>query len=66
MEKAGFNIIGILVRTTNKDNQAAKDLDKLWECFFSENIMGKIPNKATSEVYADGYNQYMEGNMAKR
>ena len=41
----GFKIIGISTRTTNKDNQSKEDLGKLWERFFSEKIIEKVPNK---------------------
>ncbi len=46
----GFNIIGISTRTTNKNNQSKEDLGKLWERFFSENIIEKIPNKSSYEI----------------
>lgn len=47
----GFIIAGISVRTHNADNKAAEDLGKLFSCFFSEQIMTQIPDKATDEVY---------------
>ncbi len=49
---APFQIIGISVRTSNQDNQAATDIPALWNQFISDNIMGKIPNKVDSEVYS--------------
>lgn len=48
----GFKLIGISTRTTNKDNQAAKDLERLWGDFHTNKIMEKIPNKQSNEVYA--------------
>lgn len=33
-----FNIIGISVRTTNENDQAAKDIPALWKRFISEGI----------------------------
>ena len=42
----GFKIIGISRQTTNKDNQSAQDLAKLWEKFFGE----KSQNGENSEV----------------
>ncbi len=48
----GFKLIGISTRTTNKNNQASKDLEKLWRDFFAQNIMEKIPKKKSNEVYA--------------
>lgn len=47
-----FNIIGIKIRTTNKDMQAAKDIPALWEQFMSKNVREKIPNKQNNDVYA--------------
>ena len=48
----GFKLIGISTRTTNKDNQASRDLEKLWGEFFGENILEKIPNKQSTAIYA--------------
>jgi predicted transcriptional regulator YdeE len=59
----GFKLIGIATRTTNKNNQAAQDLGKLWGNFFTENIMEKIPNKISSNiiaVYTDYKNDYTD------
>ena len=47
-----FMIIGISVRTTNENNQAAKNIGDLWSKFMSENILGAIPNKIDSTVYS--------------
>lgn len=47
-----FQIIGISVRTTNENNQAATDIVKLWDKFMSEGILSKIPNKVGEEVYS--------------
>ncbi|WP_338760427.1 effector binding domain-containing protein [Bernardetia sp. ABR2-2B] len=46
-----LNIIGISVRTTNENEQAAKDIPALWEKFMSESTTEKIPNKISNEVY---------------
>ncbi|MEO7313952.1 MAG: GyrI-like domain-containing protein [Ginsengibacter sp.] len=48
----GFKLIGISTRTTNKNNQAATELQKLWGNFFAENILERIPNKQSNEIYA--------------
>lgn len=48
----GFNVIGIKIRTTNKDMQVAKDIPAFWQQFMSENIVEKIPNKLDASVYA--------------
>jgi predicted transcriptional regulator YdeE len=47
-----LKIIGISVRTTNKDNQSAQDIGKLWGQFYSENILEKIPNKVNNDIYS--------------
>ncbi len=46
-----FYIIGISVRTTNENNQVAKDVPALWERFMVEGVIDKIPNKVDSTVY---------------
>ena len=46
-----FNIIGISVRTTNENGQAAKDIPALWNRFISEGIAEKIPNKTDHSIY---------------
>ena len=48
--KAGFKLIGISVRTINKDNQASKDLGALWQQFFVDGLMEKIPNKISTDI----------------
>lgn len=46
-----FYIIGISVRTTNENNQVAKDIPALWERFMVEGIIDKIPNKIDGTIY---------------
>jgi predicted transcriptional regulator YdeE len=48
----GFNIIGISIRTTNKNNQSAIDIGNLWGQFYADNLMDKIPNKVSSDIYS--------------
>ncbi|MCY4781265.1 GyrI-like domain-containing protein [Sphingobacterium sp. UT-1RO-CII-1] len=48
----GFKLIGIEVRTTNLNNQAANDLGNLWAKFLSENLLECIPNKLSDEILA--------------
>ncbi|MGB3465305.1 MAG: GyrI-like domain-containing protein [Cyclobacteriaceae bacterium] len=50
--KEGFKVIGIKVRTSNENEQAASDIPALWGRFMSENIAAKIPNKKGDEVYS--------------
>lgn len=47
-----FRVIGISVRTTNENNQAAKDIPVLWERMMSENILNNIPNKTDETLYS--------------
>ena len=47
-----FKIIGISVQTTNQNNQAAADIGKLWQRFYAEEIINKIPKKESKDVYA--------------
>jgi len=47
-----FHIIGIAVRTTNENAQAAQDLAKLWAKFMAEGILDKIPNKIENDIYS--------------
>ncbi|SMG21965.1 Predicted transcriptional regulator YdeE, contains AraC-type DNA-binding domain [Marivirga sericea] len=55
MQKTRINpikLIGITVRTTNENNQAATDIPELWQRFMGEGIMEKISNKLDSTVYS--------------
>ena len=58
-----FHVIGISVRTTNENQQAAKDIPALWGRFMSEGIQAKIPNKIDAEVLSI-YTNY-EGDHTK-
>ncbi len=49
---APFQIIGISVRTTNENEQAAKDIPKLWEQFVENDILSKIPNKVSNDIFS--------------
>lgn len=47
-----FHVIGISVKTTNKDQQSAQDIGALWGKFMQEQILDKIPNKIDNTVYS--------------
>jgi predicted transcriptional regulator YdeE len=47
-----FQIIGIAVRTTNENDQSAKDIGELWNKFMTKGILDKIPNKTDNAVYS--------------
>lgn len=50
VKQEAFKVIGIKVRTTNENGQAASDIGQLWNQFVSEKIQQKIPNKIDSSV----------------
>ena len=45
-------IIGISVRTTNENNQAARDIANLWGKFINDKILEAIPNKIDNTIYS--------------
>ena len=45
-----FKIIGISIRTKNKNNQAQSDINELWNKWFSENVDSRIPNKVSKDI----------------
>ncbi|MEO1048988.1 MAG: GyrI-like domain-containing protein [Bacteroidota bacterium] len=47
-----FKVIGISIRTTNENNQAAEEIAGLWQRFLNENIAANIPNKKGDTVYS--------------
>lgn len=47
-----FKVIGLKIRTTNKNMQGAKDIPALWKKFMSENTISEIPNKVDDTVFA--------------
>ncbi len=48
----GFKIIGIAVETTNGEGKAMTDLMELWGRFQSENLLERIPNQVSSDIFA--------------
>lgn len=47
-----FKVIGISVRTTNENEQAAKEIADLWGRFMNEKILEAIPNKIDNRIYS--------------
>ena len=47
-----FKVIGISIRTTNENGQAAVEIGELWGRFMNENILEAIPNKVNKTVYS--------------
>lgn len=52
IKKEGFKIIGIKVRTTNENGEAAKAIGGLWNQFMSEKLIEKIPNLISPEIFS--------------
>jgi predicted transcriptional regulator YdeE len=46
-----FKIVGIAVRTTNRNGQSQNDIGDLWGMFIEQNLIDQIPNKLTNDVY---------------
>lgn len=46
-----FQVIGLAVRTSNEDGRAAIDIPALWQQFFSEGTLAKIPNRYNDTLY---------------
>ncbi len=47
-----FKVIGIKVRTSNLNGEAARDIGALWNKFMNDDILNSIPNKLTNDIYA--------------
>ena len=52
IQNSSFKIIGISVRTTNKDGQSASDMGQLWNRFYSDNILSAIPGRISDDIYS--------------
>lgn len=52
IEIGPFSVIGISVITTNTNAQSAQDLGALWQRFYVEQLMDKVPQTLSNEVYA--------------
>ena len=46
-----FKVVGISVRTSNENGQAAQDLAALWGRWMAEGISSQIPNKMEDSIY---------------
>jgi predicted transcriptional regulator YdeE len=47
-----FTIVGIAVRTSNRNGQAAQDIPALWQRFLAEQVAARIPGKVDETVYS--------------
>lgn len=48
----GFNVIGITVRTSNQAAINDGTIQKLWQQFFADSVLSKIPSKIDSAIIA--------------
>ncbi|WP_243739378.1 GyrI-like domain-containing protein [Flavicella sediminum] len=48
----GLTIVGLSIRTSNKNGEAMTDIPKLWGQFMSNKVLSKIPNKIDNTIYA--------------
>lgn len=51
-ELGGFTVVGISIRTTNKDGKATDDINAVWQRFFEEAVGEAIPAKDGEAIYA--------------
>lgn len=51
IELQPLTVIGIAVRTCNREQQSAGDIARLWEQFWNEGIINKIPDKTGNDIY---------------
>lgn len=47
-----IDVIGVELRTTNDNCRAFEDIPPFWESFMKNNMVTKIPNKQSDDVYA--------------
>ena len=50
VDRPSLMVIGIACRTMNSPEAAPQDIPKLWSRFYQENIMNRVPNKASNEI----------------
>jgi len=46
-----FTVVGIAVRTINKDGKSQKDISELWNQFMYGQIAAYVPHKESDDVY---------------
>lgn len=49
---APFQMIGLAIRTSNANGQAAQEIGQLWNKFLSSEALAKIPNRMDDTVYS--------------
>lgn len=57
VDGGGFDVIGVSVRTSNRDEMAgAGKIPKLWHEFYNSGILDRIPDKADDNIIVLYYN----------
>ena len=56
----GYTVVGLTIRTNNKDGNAAEDINALWQKFFEQAVGEAIPAKDGQAIYAV-YHSYEGG-----
>jgi predicted transcriptional regulator YdeE len=51
IQQSEFYLVGISVRTTNKDGQSGKDIGGLWTRFMNEDLLQQINDRASDDIY---------------
>jgi len=51
LEQNAFNVVGISVRTINKDGRSQQDIWALFNDFFGDNIAQQITDKTSDDIY---------------
>ena len=59
----GFKVVGLSIRTTNKDGKAVDHINALWQMFSEQNILNDLPQRIDDTIYAV-YSDY-EGDHTK-
>lgn len=52
IQKPSIQVIGIECRTSNSPEEGPRDIPQLWERFYKEDIINKIPNRISNDVIA--------------
>ena len=51
LDKEGFYLAGISVRTINQNGESKKDLMALWTRFMRERMVSQIPDRTSDDIY---------------
>jgi len=62
VDRPEIKLIGIELKTTNRDNLAMQEIPPFWEKFLSEKTLKKIPNKLDDYSIIATYTKYKHEN----